>query len=97
MTAAPTTESSGSVEALYVDRPFADRPYGRIRLNEGSLYDLHAVVDEWLWFARESFAKAQEGGDELAIRRLLRMIRRMERVQESLCLLADEKGWNIPV
>lgn len=86
----------------YVDRPFAERPYGRIRLNEPSAYDLYEVVSEWLDDAYSRIGqllphKTTDPNAAAEIARIRRRQKRIKNIQQSLEMLAEEKSWNIPV
>lgn len=80
---------------MYVDRPFAERPYGRIRLNEPTLYDLHElVVDAIAKLNADIHSATETKQDKKVVSALERKRNRIRNVKTSLSMLAEEKGWN---
>ena len=74
---------------------FRSRPYGRIRLNEPTVYDLHEIVIDAITHINAQITEAKAiNANAKAIDQLERKRARIRNVRKSLALLAEEKGWN---
>lgn len=79
----------------YPNRPFKDRPYGRIRLNEATVYDLYQVVNNWVTHAAPALIQ-MDPDNEYWVAGIKGREKRMRYVLNSLVMVSEEKNWNIP-